>query len=503
MSVLIQNILDSLRKISYFSKIVLGICVLLILAVNILRFTGLESSPAGFYYDEMSGAAHVVCLIHDGTDTYGNAYPLFISMRGVGGYSTPVYVYGSFVWVQLFGESVASFRSFIVFVSLLGIIGIGLFGLLLGGPILGLFALILATISPWVWQFSRIAWDPPLMSFFIIYASVFLVLGLKQHKKKWFALSGICMSLAMYSYLPARFAIPIIVFCLFITSIKISSFSGIQRTQRLHFAVLFVSLLITSIPLICFLFTPGALQRTHNLFIGNMYFARYPFFEKWTSIIKLFVKQFFMYIDPRYLFMVGDGDLRQGVGFTGIFSWTEGFILAIFLCVVFTQTVVRKFFNNAFKKINTQIATSISRKDFQILFCLLGAAILFVIPAALTGELQPHALRSIGAYPFSLVFVAYAGTLIYEGIKAIRIRNLFAGMLVIISCTYVIWFMIGYFGVYEKNSRSWFVAHVIEQAQKNNTKDDWTTFYAIHGRAVGTGSKYLDMEYRKMDTCGQ
>jgi 4-amino-4-deoxy-L-arabinose transferase-like glycosyltransferase len=487
---------ESFCKLSLVYRIGVFFIFITFLFLNIFRFVGLEKSPPGFYLDEMAGASHVVCLVQGGTDVWGTRYPLFTSMYGVGGYSTPVYLYSEFLWVQLFGTSVESFRALIAFFSVLGIFGLIYLGYLLGGVSTGVLAGMIASTSPWVWQVSRVAWDPPLMSVCIIYAFIFLVRALmRTDRYASFCIAGVLFSLSAYTYLPARFSVPIL-----------SSFFvyyGIKKKLYKQTLVFLSALCGTSIPLLLFLIqSPGSTQRVHNLFIANMYFQGQDFFEKWTNTFGLFLKQMLMYIDPRYLFIEGDKNLRHGVGFSGIFGGLEIYIvclvfLYLFLCICFRHiSFVREYLQDfSVHKLQKYIVLR-----FKILTILLSLVILFIIPAALTGEQQPHALRSIGAYPFLVLLLAFSGSIVFSIIKSEIVRKVVFTIGVAVMTVYSVWFIHEYFTQYPIYAKKWFSVNVIDYAQSDEVVFKGKSISEKYS-GVGIGSVYLDYQYRKINSC--
>ena len=140
--------------------------IFLILLFNVLRFIGLELSPPGFYADESYGATQVICLWQTGADFFGNKYPLFsISGPGEPIYS-PTYLYGQLIWTAVFGHGIAAFRSYAAIITTLTVLFLYLYAKNLLNSKAALYIAFVATVMPWSWQFSRIAWDPPLAPFF-------------------------------------------------------------------------------------------------------------------------------------------------------------------------------------------------------------------------------------------------------------------------------------------------------------------------------------------------
>ena len=136
----------------------------------VLRFVVLEHSPPGFYGDEFRGALHAICIGETGESAYGERWPVFVRGAG-GGFYTPPFLYFSAVWAKVFGYSIASFRAIAAFFSVLTIVALYGWVRRAAGPEIAAWSAFVAALSPWSFQFSRIAWDPPL-------APAFLMLGL-------------------------------------------------------------------------------------------------------------------------------------------------------------------------------------------------------------------------------------------------------------------------------------------------------------------------------------
>jgi 4-amino-4-deoxy-L-arabinose transferase-like glycosyltransferase len=166
----------------------------------VLRFVGLEHSPPGFYGDEVRAALNMICIGETGASAYGERWPAFVRGAG-GGFYTPPFLYFGALWAELFGYSIASFRAIAAFFSVLTIVALYGWVRRAAGHEIAAWSAFVAALSPWSFQFSRIAWDPPL-------APAFLVLGLwawlNARAVPAGLLSGALVALAMYAYPPTR-----------------------------------------------------------------------------------------------------------------------------------------------------------------------------------------------------------------------------------------------------------------------------------------------------------
>ncbi len=91
-----------------------------------LRFVALDSIPPGFFVDEAAAATNVLCFKQTGAGELGTPWPLFFTAydRHFGGFFTAPYIYPLVAWTSVFGDSIASFRSFSAFASALALLGL-------------------------------------------------------------------------------------------------------------------------------------------------------------------------------------------------------------------------------------------------------------------------------------------------------------------------------------------------------------------------------------------
>ena len=347
--------------------------ILLILLFNALRFIGLEISPPGFYADESYGATQVICLWQTGADFFGNAFPLFaISGPGEPIYS-PTYLYGQLIWTTVFGHSIAGFRSYAAITTTLTILFLYLYAKNLLGSRAALYIAFVATVMPWSWQFSRIAWDPPL-------APLFLMLGLwiSTLKKGWW-IAGLPLGLAIYSYPPLRIITPLIWLCLPNLSIK-----------RKIIGLLVIA--FTCIPLALQFQDENFLSRSNMLTIWSSTFYNPYRHYNLIELISVFWKNWLAHFSPSFLFIHGENNLRHSIQSFGMLSWLDLLALGALIYLVSIKVVSRKY-EHIF-----------SSGQYQALFIGLIGIGISLIPASLTNEASPHALRTISAWPFYAIF---------------------------------------------------------------------------------------------------
>ena len=340
----------------------------LIILFNALRFSGLEISPPGFYADESYGATQVMCVRQTGADFFGHFLPLFaISGPGEPIY-TPTYLYGQLLWTSIFGYSITSFRAFPAFITTLTILFLYLFVKNKINYRTAMYVAFVASIMPWAFQFSRIAWDPPLAPLFLIMA-----LWISTWQKRWW-LTGIPIALAIYSYPPLRIIAPLI--WLLIPGI----------TWRRKIVVLLIAGFFC-IPLLFQFQDENFASRSNMLALWSPAFYNPYRHLDLSELIPIFLRNFGAHFSFRFLFISGENNLRHSIQSFGMLSWLD-FLALIGILGLIGARVLRRI-PNIFEDV-----------QYQILGIALIGVVVGIIPAALTNEGSPHALRAISVWPF-------------------------------------------------------------------------------------------------------
>ena len=389
----------------------------LILLVNSLRFIGLESAPPGYYVDEAVGSAQVICLKQTGSDLFNSKLPLFSPGLGAGYYTAP-YLYGSALWTSIFGDSIAAFRSFAAFITCLTIALIYLWMKRKTNTRIALIAALLASVSPWAFQFSRIAWDPPLAPFFMM-----LGLNLFESRKKWNWIAGtLAFALASYSYPASRIQMAPLLFLI----------PGMDWKRKLKSFVLYLTLLL---PLLVRPLTdPRFTLRAKMLVLWSDHPMNPHHDAGLVELTIAFLKNMALHFTPDFLLMTGDRNLRHSIQSAGMMSVAEWMILA-FALLIFIWKLFR------FQK---------PTLDRIVLFLSAGV-LLGIAPAALTWESVPHALRAIGAWPFFILLAAWL-------LQKLNLKHtkICTTALVIITLLFSTRYLVNYFFEYPQIAANWF-----------------------------------------------
>lgn len=381
-----MTIKDKLRRFNEETGMKWLYLSLIIFVAFLLRVIKLDKIPLGLYSDEALFGYHSYCLAETGRDQDGNLFPVFFKIFA-GVYLSGVYYYCAALVHKLLGPSIFSIR----FTScLLGLISIyftyKLVKLYFNKPVALLSAFLLA-LSPWHIQISRIGMEhASLICFFVI--SVYLFsLGLKGDDK-YIIFSTIPVGLSFYSYSIARLFVPLFYFIFILLNYE-------ELKEKKKSLIIFI--LICMIMLVPFAkhFNEYDLQNRYNyLSIANKQFSLepakkefeeldLPFLTKndYILVSAIFIKNYLRHMSTDFLLKNGDKNLRHHVGGRGqILEFT------------FWMSIVG-FFYLIFKK----------QKELYIFPLWL---FLFPVPASLTWEYVPHALRAVFGLPIFDILAA-------------------------------------------------------------------------------------------------
>jgi 4-amino-4-deoxy-L-arabinose transferase-like glycosyltransferase len=358
-----------------------------------LRFVGLGHSPPGFYGDEFRGALHAICIGETGESAYGERWPLFVPGAG-GGLYTPPFLYFSAAWAKLFGYSIASFRAIAAFFGAVAIAALYAWVRRLAGREIAAWAAFVAALSPWSFQFSRIAWDPPL-------APAFLMLALwawsRARALPAGLLAGVLAAFAMYAYPPMRIQAPLVFAALFAVELA-------GRRLRADAAIGFAFACgVAVLPLLVYTLSGDLNQRAlaEAVFSPEFVRANRGSDPAGWFILKTTLANFAAHFSPGYLFFTGDANGRHSTQRIGELGFVE--VLAVGIGVM----LLLERWLGAARPVEAEPGDRGAWGARRlVLFC--GFALFAgILPAALCHTGVPHALRSIGAWPFQAVVFGF------------------------------------------------------------------------------------------------
>lgn len=366
--------------------------------------------------DESAGAAHVVAMLQHGTNAHGQAWPLFSASLG-GGYTTPIYLYPLVGWAALFGTSELALRAFSLAATFAAIAAIACTAMLWKGRRFGLITAAVSLALPWGWIQGSVAWDPALVPVFVAVPLLIFSILIRTKQQNRFVTAALLVVLSLslvalaYLYPPARVTAPL----LFLGYYIVLLFRNII-SYRLAFVVCLLSLL-AALPLAAFMFQPESLERSRELsiFHGQSIFGG--------AII--FIGNILQLINPVFLFVTGDANLRHSTGVQGMLGLASLPAVIILAVAAFRAVVTRPV-----------ARTLIHNSTVQLLLLCTAGVIFSITGSALTNEGQPHSLRATAAWPFFAIILAIGWYKLLDQRRAIRTTAI--SLFVIATAAYII-----------------------------------------------------------------
>jgi len=370
----------SIFKRLFSDKIATGLIVTIIVLV-LARVLILPISPPGFYVDEAATGAHVVAMVTHQTNAQGKAWPLFSQSLG-GGFTTPVYLYPLSLWSAIFGFSEIVLRAFSQCITIITILFMALSMRLWFGKRAGLIAAIVSLALPWNWLQGSIAWDPvmaPLMVSVAFFGfSLLMTRTSSKSRLSGMVLLPTSLIFMAYSYPPYWVSAPILFLTAYLT-LYLKKYISIK-----NIIVSCIAATILAIPLLLFILQPNTLDRTSNIGV----------FSNVTILggIGLFLKNILLLINPVFLFIYGDFNMRHSVGYQGMLG-----LAALIPIGVLAWFAIKKCFRNKKQLFEHN----------EIILAVIGVCgfVISLIGSALTNEGQPQSLRACGAWPFAVILL--------------------------------------------------------------------------------------------------
>ena len=418
-------------------KPTLIIILILLLAVS-LRFYKIDQVPPALSWDEASIGYDAYSILKTGKDQWGEIFPL--AFKSFGEYKYPFHIYASAVSIYFFGlnEFAVRFPS-----ALFGVINIFLLYLLtwklFKNQFIALTAAFLLTISPWHIQFSRVIWETNFALCFFL-AGLNFFLASRQAKKAYFLIvTFILFGMATFTYNGAKVFI-----VLFIPLLLFSQKKYLLKQKK----YLFLSLIIFALFMVINLLDPrlSGINRFKQLdfiqadVVKTMSYQTSKVYS--LGKIELIVRQYLMYLSPKFLFISGDANLRHSTQAVGEVYWLE--LLLVLFGIIF-----------------------LIKKEPKLALLILGWFLLAPIPGSFTRE-APHASRGmfmLGAWQIVAASGMYYLYLISKGFKK---------YLILILCILFVILLINYFRYYlyeypKATSKYWQYGYkqVVEYVEKN------------------------------------
>ncbi|HEY0713269.1 MAG TPA: hypothetical protein VGF45_11390, partial [Polyangia bacterium] len=367
------------------------------------------------------------CLAERGLDGDDRAWPLF-SNAFAGGHHPFTLLGFNVLWTRVFGTGVAAFRAASAVWVVLSCLGLFAFATTLARLLKGrggegavrVFAplvLLAALVSPWSFQFSRVAWEGPIAPAFLVLALAALARFRASGRLIWSIVAGLCAGLSMISYPPLRPAVPpILLLAVWLLARGLEA--GERRRLGLKLLVGAGLWFLVLLPVVFLTLSGEITTRTKEVAIFNPEWLdkHRGLAPRWVFFLSTFFDNLVSHLRPSYLFFSGDVNGRHSSQLVGQLSPVDT------LAIAFAAFGVGWLLRVAYRALRTRPAADDQpvrssegtgqwpglADGHLALVAVAGFAVLAgafaTAPAALTHDSLPHALRSIGTWPFVALF---------------------------------------------------------------------------------------------------
>jgi len=354
------------------------ILLLLILSIaTFLRVWQLDSAPPGLYPDEAMNANDALTSLNN------NQFKLF--------YPENNGREGLYFWLialafKIFGVSIWSLRFTSAIIGTLTVLGIYLLTKELFSKKIALLSSFFLAISFWHINFSRIGFRAILVPFLMCFSFYFLLRAFRKNNILNYIWAGVFFGLGFYSYIAFRVAVIFLGIIILTQIIKDMRWSNLWKI-----GLFLVVIFIVALPIgIYFLNNP--LDFTGRTGGVSIFSTEQPLLEFGKSAVKIF-----------FMFNVfGDWNWRHNYAGSPMLVWPIGILFILGMI-----STIKKLF---------------SSEKYQSIFLLSWFAVM-LLPAILTYEGMPHALRAIGIIPVVYIISALGGFWLFEKLSLAKMKS--------------------------------------------------------------------------------
>ena len=449
--------------------------IIIVLFAGLLRFFQLTQVPPSLYWDEVSQGYNAHSILISGRDEHNELLPL-ARFKAFGDYKAPIYIYLDVVAQAVFGKNEFAVRFPSAFFGTLSVfvayfLAKELFKKSEQKERIALFAAFFLAVSPWHIQLSRAAFEANIATLFTL-SAVWAFLKSMSGNRRFLFLSTILFVLAFYSFNAHRIFIPLLVLLLIVIYKD-----TLRETKKITAVAVFVGVILL-IPFIVYFVTPESRLRFKEVNIfsdldvirsSNQYIEEDDYsligkvvHNRRVLFAEEYLRHYFDFFNPRYLFFTGDGNPRFSLQENGqLFVWMLPLIL-------------------------TGVYVLAKRPDTSTF--LLFSLFLLAPVAAATARETPHALRTETFIPTYEVFGAVGLSFFVEIVRRFSKKALIAGTVlfccvVVFSITsflhnYFIHYPYIYSGVWQYGYKE-----TIQKVEKIKHRYDSVAFTDAYGRA--------------------
>ena len=299
------------------------------------------------------------------------------------------------------GPTVVALRIPAVLAGVVAVVGIGwMTRETLQSPTAGLVAAVVAAVSYWPLNFSRIAFSAALLPAVISLAVAALMVALRRRSHVWAGVAAALFALSLFTYAASRVVFIFLGMLLFLAAWWSWPLTVARRRQMAVFAAVFA---VSCLPFALGLFqNPAALsQRASSVSV------------RWAGDLPTMIAALMENLGlalGKYQFFA-DPNFRHGFAPFPVLDYLTGLLVTLGI-VVALGGVFRGL------KYRSKIV-GMTQQIFGLAVLVIGFAT-FLIPEVLTDDSNPHALRAIGTMPFIFALVSLAMMYVKNGIGTHR-----------------------------------------------------------------------------------
>ena len=351
--------------------------------LTVQRLVALGSVPPGLTSDEASVGYNAWALAHHGVDEHGVSFPLFL--QAFNEYKSPVYVYllAPFTWVLPLSAATVRLPAALMGIAVVALLGATAWSLTRSRVATAL-TMTAAALTPWAVLMARVGVEAPAMVLCLTVALWCVARAERARTPAWWRWgAGVALAASIFSYPSARLLAGLLVAALCV--------GAARRTWRRV-------VLPLALPVAAGYVILGAYGVMHpaalfNRLAGISIASDHP---GPLLLVARFARNYLTYTGLPFLASSGDSDLRYSSGHQGM------------LLVCSLPFVV------------LGIGACIARRQQMPARLVLAGLLLAPVPAALTDDGTPQALRACGMLPFALAAAAYGFTVALPWLRSRR-----------------------------------------------------------------------------------
>jgi 4-amino-4-deoxy-L-arabinose transferase-like glycosyltransferase len=334
----------------------------------VLRFWNIGTYPEAVDEDEMALGYYGYTLFKNGTDEYGNKFPIYF--ESAGDFKYGLYSYFAAVPVGLFGLNAVTTRSIAAIAGALSVIAIYYLAKeIFDKEKYALASAFVLAVAPTHIHFSRVAYNNVLGALFGTLSILFLIRWLRKATSKRLLLLSLFFILSIFSYQAYRIFMPSSFFLIFLIFWR-----KLKKERRLKalvlvvasFAVVFLSLIppesrARSQNFSLLINAPKLTEQfTEDSIAGSTLLTTRVFHNKVTAFTLGVAERYFSYFDPTFLFVRSTPQVeRHSTPDVGLFYLIESAFFLLGLLFLFKLLKKKEGFIPIVLLLSSPIAASL------------------------------------------------------------------------------------------------------------------------------------------------